>query len=153
MLDTTVAGGVKASHTPRYCILEEADEEASLPKDFVETNTKDAGYVSYVSRSSRTGYIQPSILWCYDLDLTPGADGVVIEPKPQDEEVEEFVLMSVDEVVMAMKAGKFKPNCNLVTLDFFFRHGLLGGELAEEAKGLEGKLRRNLPVPVAGLDG
>lgn len=33
--------------------------------------------------------------------------------------------MSVPQVLSALHAGRFKPNCGLTLVDFFIRHGLV----------------------------
>jgi 8-oxo-dGTP pyrophosphatase MutT (NUDIX family) len=148
MLDTTVAGGVKAGMSLRECVVEEGAEEASLAPGLVRSHAVEVGTVSYVHQGAGTaGSVCPTVLHCFDLELP--ADVV---PQPNDLEVQEFVLLGVEEVVRAMKGGEFKPNCNLVMLDFFVRHGILEGETGGVGGAVERRLRRRLPVPV-GLDG
>lgn len=67
-LDTTVAGGVKADHSPYDCIVAEADEEASLDKDFVMKHAKAVGVITYMSKNIRTGLIHPDV--CMSLILS-----------------------------------------------------------------------------------
>lgn len=143
MLDTTVAGGVKAEDTPRQCIIAESDEEAALPLSFVEKNIVTAGVVTYVSQSKQTGQLRPNVLYVYDLELEEG-----MRPQPKDGEVEEFYLMTVEEVTQAMLGGEFKPNCCLVMLDFFVRHGIITSENEEDYLGIVTGLRRKLPMPM-----
>lgn len=143
MLDTTVAGGVKAEDTPRQCIVAESDEEAALPLSYVEKNIVATGVVQYVSQSKETGQLRPNILYVYDLELGEG-----IRPEPKDGEVQEFYLMSVEEIKQAMMNGEFKPNCCLVMLDFFVRHGIITNENEEDYLDIVLGLRRKLPVPM-----
>ncbi|KUI59017.1 hypothetical protein VP1G_06243 [Cytospora mali] len=143
MLDTTVAGGVKAEDTPLGCILAESDEEASLPYDYVQRRIVPAGVVTYVTQSKKTGQVLPSILYVYDLELEEGR-----VPQPKDGEVEGFYLMTVEEVTKAMMSGEFKPNCCLVMLDFFVRNGLITEESERDYLEIVTRLRRRLPVPV-----
>jgi len=143
-LDTSVAGGVKATDSPGDCIVAEAWEEASLDGKFVRDNAKSVGMVSYVGENKRNGTIQPVVLYLYDLEMPEG-----MELKPQDDEVEYFVLMSVEEVRNAMMEYKFKPNCCLVMIDFFVRHGIITDENEEDYLELITRLRRKLPVPVS----
>lgn len=143
MLDTTVAGGVKADDTPRQCIVAESDEEAALPLSYVEKNIVTAGVVTYVSQSKKTGQVRPTVLHVYDLELEDG-----MRPRPKDGEVEEFYLMTVDEVTKAMMGGEFKPNCCLVMLDFFVRHGIITDENERDYLDIVMGLRRKLPVPM-----
>lgn len=138
-----VAGGVKADDTPMGCILAESDEEASLAYDYVQRHVVPAGVVTYVTQSRRTGQVLPTILYVYDLELQEG-----VEPQPKDGEVEGFYLMTVEEVTRAMMSGEFKPNCCLVMLDFYVRHGLVTEENERDYLGIVARLRRRLPVPV-----
>ena len=139
-LDTSVAGGVKAGDTPLSCVAAEAAEEAGLDSDMVRERAVPAGCITYVSRGKAYGTVTPTLLYVFDLEV--GADEVVLAPV--DNEVEMFDLMSVREVKQAMFADRFKPNCNLVMIDFFLRHGILRGK---EAEGLRERLHRRLPVP------
>lgn len=143
MLDTTVAGGVKAEDTPRECIVAESDEEAALPLSYVEKNIVTAGVVTYVSQSKKTGQVRPNVLYVYDLELGEG-----MQPQPKDGEVEEFYLMTVEEVTKAMMGGEFKPNCCLVMLDFFVRHGIITSENEKDYLDIVMGLRRKLPMPM-----
>ncbi|KAG8527579.1 uncharacterized protein KY384_007732 [Bacidia gigantensis] len=119
MLDNTVAGGLAAGEEPFECLVREADEEASLSEQLVRSNAKACGIVSYVHvRDERaggeTGLLQPECQYVYDMEVGPG-----VQPRPNDEEVEEFYLWTVDEVKQGLATGQFKPNCALVLLDFF----------------------------------
>ncbi|KAI3397821.1 hypothetical protein diail_10354, partial [Diaporthe ilicicola] len=143
MLDSTVAGGVKAEDTPRQCIVAESDEEAALPLAYVENNIVPTGVVTYVGQNKKTGQVRPTILYVYDLELEEG-----MRPEPKDGEVEEFYLMTVEEVTSAMMGGEFKPNCCPVMLDFFVRHGIITGENEADYLDIVTGLRRKLPVPV-----
>jgi 8-oxo-dGTP pyrophosphatase MutT (NUDIX family) len=142
MLDTTVAGGVKAEDTPRQCIVAESDEEAALPLPYVEKNIVPTGVVTYVSRAKQTGQLRPDILYVYDLELEED-----MRPEPKDGEVQEFYLMTVEQVTAAMMNGDFKPNCCLVMLDFFVRHGIIT-ENDKDYLDIVTGLRRRLPMPV-----
>lgn len=124
-LDNSVAGGIAAGESSFECLVRECQEEASLPEELVRKNLKSVGTVSYFHiRDRRAGgetrLLQPEVQYVYDLEL---AEDVI--PKPSDDEVAEFNLMTVEEVKQALADGKFKPNCALVLLDFFVRHGIL----------------------------
>lgn len=106
MLDTTVAGGVKASDSPRECIVAESDEEAALPRSYVEERLVATRAVPYNSRN--VDVIMPAVLYVYDPEMEEG-----IEPRPKDGEVDDFFLLGVGEVKRHMIAGGFKPNCCL----------------------------------------
>jgi 8-oxo-dGTP pyrophosphatase MutT (NUDIX family) len=150
-LDTTVAGGVRAEETPFECILHEADEEASLPVSFVRKHVQPVGVITYVAESAAGsggdfGLCVPDILYCYDLEV-----GQDVTPKPQDNEVEDFYLMSVDEVKEALLREEFKTNCASVMIDFFIRHGIITDDNEPEYLDIVTRLHRSLPVPTTAL--
>ena len=61
---------------------------------------------------------------CFDLEL-PGD----FTPQANDGEVEAFELWPVRRVFETVRdSNQFKYNCNLVLIDFFVRHGLLGAD-------------------------
>lgn len=142
-LDSTIAGGVKATDTPASCILAEAEEEASLPQSLIQTHAKPVGVLTLSNKNPRTELFHSEILYVYDMEL-PGD----VVPRPYDDEVEEFVLMDVEEVRRRMEGGEFKPNVCPVMVDFFVRHGVVTPESEGEGAyvGICGRLRRELPV-------
>lgn len=147
MLDNTVAGGIATGESAFESLVRESAEEASLPTELVRSKAKAVGTVTYFHiRDHRAGgetrLLQPECQYVYDLELPQD-----VTPKPSDDEVEGFQLMSIDEVKEALRAGEFKPNCALVLLDFFVRHGLLtaGGE--EGYIEIVSRLHRRLEFP------
>ncbi|KAK8150763.1 hypothetical protein G3M48_008937 [Beauveria asiatica] len=157
MLDSAVAGGVKADDSPLDCMLAESDEEARLPPAVVAPRLRPAGVVTLANRNPRTALIHGEILYVYDLDLSPppgseaGALGLV--PLPGDDgEVDEFILMEWQDVVRRMKAGEFKPNVCAIMIDFFIRHGLVTPEGEDQYVEICNRLRRKLPMPTNALE-
>ncbi|GAB7346930.1 hypothetical protein MBLNU459_g1995t1 [Dothideomycetes sp. NU459] len=147
MLDNTVAGGMATGETPRLCLVREASEEASLPSALVSAAAKSAGTVTYFHiRDERaggeTGLLQPECQYVYDLELP--ADVV---PRPSDGEVDRFYLWGVAEVRRRLRAGEFKPNCAVVLLDFFVRHGLVSHEDEPDYLELVSRMHRKLEFP------
>ncbi|KXL44972.1 hypothetical protein M433DRAFT_67753 [Acidomyces richmondensis BFW] len=147
MLDNTVAGGIASGESPFESLIRESAEEASLPAELVRSKAKAVGTVTYFHiRDHRAGgetrLLQPECQYVYDLELTPD-----VNPKPSDDEVEGFMLMSINEVKEALRAGEFKPNCALVLLDFFVRHGLLTAEEDEGYIEIVSRLHRKLEFP------
>lgn len=141
-LDTTVAGGIKAEHSPFDCIVAEADEEASLPADFVKENARATGIITYVTKNINSGLIRPDVLYVFDIELPE-----IMIPKPKDDEVSEFYLWSIEEVMQAMLRQEFKPNSNLVMIDFFIRHGIVTQKNEDNYIEIATRLRRRLLVP------
>lgn len=149
MLDNTVAGGLSTGEKPFECVIREAAEEASFPEHLARLRMKPCGTVSYVHvRDKRaggeTGLIQPECQYIYDIEV----DADVV-PKPGDNEVEAFYLWTVDEVKNALADGQFKPNCAVVLLDFFIRHGILRAENEPHYLEIASRIHRRLPFPTS----
>ncbi|KAL9109530.1 MAG: hypothetical protein Q9227_005865 [Pyrenula ochraceoflavens] len=147
-LDNTVAGGISTGEIPFECLVREAGEEASLPEKFVRNHAIPCGTVTYfllrdANAGGETGLCQPECQYVYDLELP---DSII--PAPDDNEAENFELLSVGEVQEALAAGRFKPNCALVLLDFFIRHGLLTAETDKDYIEIVSRLHRCLPFPM-----
>jgi 8-oxo-dGTP pyrophosphatase MutT (NUDIX family) len=142
LLDSTVAGGVKADNSPLDCILAEATEEASLPEDLVAKKVRSVGVLTLANRNLRTELHHSEVLYVYDMELA--ADVV---PVPQDGEVEEFILMACPELRQRMLNGEFKPNVCPIMIDFLVRHGVITPESEKDYVDLCSRLRRRLPVP------
>lgn len=142
MLDSSIAGGVPAGIDPRRCLIKEAFEEASLGEE-IATRVKAVGSVMEYNVKGEgvgEGLTEPSMKFVYDLEVD---EGIVL--KPGDEEVEEFRLMSVEEVVGNIRGGRYKTMCVMVLVDFLIRHGLL---VEEEGYGeLVARTHRFLPFP------
>jgi 8-oxo-dGTP pyrophosphatase MutT (NUDIX family) len=149
MLDNTVAGGLMTNEDPFECVIREADEEASLPEELVRKHAKETGIITYLyitdERSGgEPGYIYPEIQWVYDLELP--ADGSVI-PTPKDGEVESFSLHTVEEIQEQLAEGRWKPNCAMIMLDFFVRHGIYTPENEPHYRDICERTHRFIPFP------
>ena len=149
MLDNSVAGGLSTGETPLECVIREASEEASLPGDLVRSSIKPCGTVSYIHMRDKraggeTGLIQPECQYVFDMEVAP--DVVLI---PGDNEVEEFYLWTVEEVKSSLADGRFKPNCAVVLLDFFIRHGLLTPAGEPDYVEIVSRIHRRLPFPTS----
>ena len=124
MLDHIVAGGQPYGISPTDNVIKECSEEANIPEEIARTAVS-TGAVSYCSLDE-LGNLKRDTLFCFDLELTPG-----FAPNPVDGEVESFRLCSIPEVISILAKGGpegYKPNCNLVVIDFLLRHGLLAPE-------------------------
>lgn len=96
-LDTTVAGGVKAGASPMQTIIEEANEEASLPESLVRSRIRSRDIMTYMGVTGsefpgEKGLVVPDVVHLYDMELP--AD---VTPRPHDDEVAGFSLMTVSE--------------------------------------------------------
>lgn len=124
-LDSTVAGGISAESTPFETIVREAGEEASLPEDLIRRDIRSAGVLTYITVLEKAqgeieGLVKPDMVHVYDIEV---AEDVV--PKPHDDEVKEFYLLTPDEVKAALHRNEFKTNSAAVMVDFFIRRGII----------------------------
>lgn len=147
MLDSTVAGGISLGEKVMESLIREAEEEASFPKQLIRHHAKPCGTVSYFfvrdkKAGDGIGLLQPECQFVYDLEVDKD-----VVPRPNDDEVEDFQLWTVDQVQEAMAEGQFKPNCAMVLLDFFIRHGILTPDNEENYAEIESRLHRKLPFP------
>jgi isopentenyldiphosphate isomerase len=125
--DNLVAGGQPIGLSLQENLIKECAEEAGISADLAQ-RARPAGRITYVAETEAG--LKPDTLFCYDLELP--AD---FAPVPVDGEVERFVLLPAREVAAIVRdTQRFKPNCNLVLIAFFLRHGLLDGEV--DAAGL-----------------
>lgn len=117
-LDNMVAGGLPWHISLEQNLLKECAEEAGMSKA-LSSHARSTGTVSYLAES--VNGIKPDTLYCYDIELPED-----FTPVCTDGEVESFQLMPAQEVLQIIRDSEdFKPNCNLVILDFMIRHGLL----------------------------
>lgn len=154
LLDQTVAGGIATGETAFESLVRESEEEACLPSSLVRRKAQAAGAVTYFHiRDARAGgetrLLQPECQFVYDLDLTGEVDSDrnAVVPRPGDDEVEAFELLSISAVQRALANGEFKPNCALVVLDFLVRRGFVTRENEEFYAEVCARLRRRLEFP------
>jgi 8-oxo-dGTP pyrophosphatase MutT (NUDIX family) len=147
-LDTTVAGGVKAGVSPLQTIVEEAQEEASLPEDLVRERVRARDVMTIMNCTGddfpgEKGLVCPDVVYLYDMELPTG-----VVPKPQDEEVQSFTLMTVDAVQKAILADEFKPDSAAVLVAFFIRQSIITPENEKDFVDIVQHLHRRLPFPI-----
>ncbi|CAD7699256.1 unnamed protein product [Ostreobium quekettii] len=117
-LDHIVAGGQPVGISCADNVIKECQEEASIPEPLAR-KAKPCGAVSYVCM--QLAGLKRDVLFVYDLELP--AD---FKPKPEDGEVEEFMLWPIPKVAEVIQTTtEFKPNCALVVIDFLIRHGYI----------------------------
>ena len=73
--------------------------------------------------------------------------GAAVRPRPKDGEVARFELMSLEQVKAELARGTFKPNCALVALDFFVRHGVLTRDNEPHLDEIVRRMHRRMPFP------
>jgi isopentenyldiphosphate isomerase len=121
LLDNMVAGGQPIGLSLQDNLLKECAEEASLPADLAQ-RALPVGAITYC-HETEIG-IKPDYILCYDLELT--AD---FAPRCGDDEVESFELWPLARVAATVEGTRaFKPNCNLVVIDFLVRHGAIAAD-------------------------
>ena len=70
--------------------------------------------------------LKRDVLFCFDLEIPND-----FQPRPVDGEVESFQLKSIEWVINKLAEGGvtgYKPNCNLVVIDFLIRNGIITPE-------------------------
>lgn len=147
LFDNTVAGGLMTDENPFECVIRESEEEASLPEHIVRERAESQGTVRYIYMTDSRpgigdGYIYPECQWVYDIELPED-----VIPEPNDGEVESFRLFSVEEVREQLARGRWKPNCAVIILDFFIRHGILTPNNEPYFDEIYARLRRRMPFP------
>lgn len=125
MLDHIVAGGQPHGLGLMENVIKECEEEASIPASLA-SRARPAGAISY-NGIDEQGNLKRDAIFCYDLELPKD-----FQPRPLDGEVENFELRDMkwvlDRLLTTIDEDKYKPNCNLVIIDFFIRHGLIDPE-------------------------
>ncbi|ODV66668.1 hypothetical protein HYPBUDRAFT_153404 [Hyphopichia burtonii NRRL Y-1933] len=145
MLDNTVAGGLGYPHGLWETVVKECYEEGGLPPAFVEPRAKPTGVLLYIYQQQGEGSIaQPEVEYIYDL---PFDDETSVVPKPVDGEAESFVLMDVQEILLKIMQGEFKPNCSLVVVDFLIRNGHITPESEPNYAEIVSRTHRRMPFP------
>ena len=135
-LDHLVAGGQPYGLSLMENVVKEAGEEASVPEDLARL-ARPVGALRYLC--ARAEGQRNDVLFIYDLELPEN-----FQPRPNDDEVEEFFLWPMEKVLERLKdSDDFKFNVALVNLDFALRHGVLSpdDEPAYQAvvEGLQGR--------------
>ena len=116
--DNMVAGGLPHGIKLSENLAKECMEEAAIPAA-LSANARPVGEISYCCETELG--LKPDRLFCYDLRLPP-----TFIPQCTDGEVAGFYLWPADEVARVVReTERFKPNCNLVIIDFLLRHDLL----------------------------
>ena len=125
-LDNMVAGGHPASLSFVANMMKEAEEEASIAPALSKTAVE-AGYISYCVETPEG--LGPATMFIFDLELPRD-----FAPANADGELAGFELLAMPEVLALVAEGReFKPNSNLVVIDFCLRHGVIGADHPEYA--------------------
>ena len=120
-LDNMVAGGQPASLSIFDNMKKESEEEASISESLANT-AKAAGHISYCIETGEG--LGPATMFIYDLELPAN-----FVPENADGEIDYFELLPMRDVLRLVDDGReFKPNSNLVVLDFALRFGVIGSD-------------------------
>ncbi|OIO68774.1 MAG: DUF4743 domain-containing protein [Zetaproteobacteria bacterium CG12_big_fil_rev_8_21_14_0_65_55_1124] len=126
-LDQMVAGGMPYGITLAENLAKECEEEAGMKKELA-ASARATGLISY--RRETPAGLRSDTIFCYDITLPSS-----FKPVCSDGEVGEFYLWPLDEVARVVReTDEFKPNCNLVVIDFLLRHGLITADHPEYAQ-------------------
>jgi len=118
-LDNMVGGGLPFGLTIEENFAKEAWEEAGLSPEIVRGG-KLVSTLHY--KVDMMKGLRNDTLFVFDLELPAS-----IAPRNTDGEVASFTLMPASEVAAIVEqTDRFKFNCNLVMIDFFLRHGVIG---------------------------
>ncbi len=121
MLDNLVAGGQPAGLTIAANVVKECAEEAAIAESLARSVVP-VGAVTYTAETELG--LKPDTMFCFDLELPPD-----FVPRNTDGEVESFERLPIHRVARIVRETReFKPNCNLVVIDFLVRHGYLSAE-------------------------
>ncbi|WFD22185.1 thiamine diphosphokinase [Malassezia equina] len=135
-------GGITAGEGPLVTVVRECEEEAGLSPSLVRSHIQAAGVLTYFYKTE-SGWRQPEMQYVYDLPLP--AD---VTLAPSDGEAESFELLDRATIMERMLQGTFKPNCTLVLMDFFIRHGWLTADNESDYTALASLLHTPLRIPV-----
>lgn len=150
MLDSTVAGGVRADESPFENITHEAAEEASIPEDVVRSGVRPVGALTMMGLTGKgaggeKGLVFGDVVYTFDLEVSEA-----FELKPSDDEVKEFYFWTVDEVKRRLLKAEFKNNSAVVMIDFFIRHSIITPDNEKDYVELLMRTHRKLPIPLTG---
>lgn len=121
MLDNLVAGGLPYGIALADNLAKECWEEAAIPPTLA-ASARPVGAISYCWETPAG--LKPDVMFTYDLELPES-----YTPRCNDGEVESFELWPVEQVAeMVQGSTLFKPNCNLVIIDFLIRHGVISAD-------------------------
>ena len=142
MLDSTVGGSLPTGESPFECLVRECEEEASFPEELIREKAIAVGTVNYLSisderRGGEVGLLCPEVQFTYEMKIPED-----IIPKPGDNEAEEIMLLSIDDLKVALGKGEFTPANGCIVLDFFVRHGILNFENEKDYIEIASRLHR-----------
>lgn len=134
-LDNMVAGGQPATLTLQENLIKEGFEEAGADANLM-SQARPVGLIAYAMETALG--LKPDVMYCYDLEVP-----LDFVPYNQDAECESFHLIDVEEIADIVRTTEdFKPNCNLVVIDFLIRHGIINPDTADDYEKICAGLRQ-----------
>lgn len=134
-LDNLVGGGIASGSDARQTLIKECWEEAGIAPALA-LQAIYAGRLR-ICRSVDNGLHHESVI-VYDLELP--ADFV---PRNHDDEVSEFMLLCIEELMARLAAGEFTVDAGAVVIDWLARHALAADK--PELPALLARLRESGP--------
>lgn len=135
--DHIVAGGQPVGLSLLENVIKESAEEAGIP-EFLARQARAIGKVTYCIETECC--LKPDTLFTFDLILPES-----FVPVATDGEVDHFELWPIEKLAeVVAHTDKFKPNCNLVIIDFLIRRGVINETLPDY---IEIKSRLSRPLP------
>jgi len=158
-LDTIVGGGISYDSDPVITMIKEAAEEASIPNHMICADTATAVGVVHLNNQDTTGNVNISTEYIWDM-LLPES----FCPKPGDGEVEEFMLVSIEDVSLILNMqvlatdkylqtikyllnDAFAPQPTLVIIDLLVRHGIIDASNCSDYSAIVQLLRPEMTLP------
>ena len=132
MLDQ-ISGGGLSQGTPVQCAVRECWEEASIPLSLT-AHLEHVGEVRFWH--CKSGQYVATTEYVYDLEIPSS-----FVPTPNDSEVCEFHLLTIDEVRGCLLNKEFTPSASAVVIDYLIRHGCV------EASECEAEIRVDFGFP------
>jgi hypothetical protein len=118
MLDHLAAGGQPVGLGLLENVIKECAEEADVPQELAALAVPQ-GQISYCKTYKKR--LRSDTMFVFDLELPED-----FVPRNTDGEVDEFELWPIQKVLETVEhTRRYKPNCNLVIIDFLIRHGLI----------------------------
>ena len=124
--DQLVAGGLSNGLSPFDCLVKECSEEADCGEAALKAHAAhrlvSAGTITYWNWLPALG-LYPERQFIFDWNM--GDVATCFEPRNADGEVSAFHAMAHPDILDHVLAGRFKPNCAMVVIDYWLRHGFL----------------------------
>ncbi|KAI0481580.1 NUDIX hydrolase domain-like protein [Xylaria cf. heliscus] len=139
MLDTAVSGRLAPNETPFEGMIREAGEEANLPPSLLRERLRPCDVLAAAYMKSNQGVPAYMFHTQYVFEVELDEDCIL---SCDTDEVEEFRLMTLDEVRSGLDDNTFIPITRAVYLAHFIRHGILTAENDDRLQETSARLHR-----------